>query len=303
MDFHSNNGDDANSISDMWHWQREEEFCLSGDSQLGLPQCLWDDSNEKCESLQHTMGNQTPLRDFGHFDLDILDLGDEGEKDVDEALGAPRVKRRRVLHFTSDDDGGTANKEHLSAGVQQDSASVKVWTENLQPNPASSDDRFLFSNEVLDPSTDEWLDNYFNDSEMSSNMNDQVKLNSQIDVSDFLDGEPDKRTKLLPNHSKSATLKIFKGRKSHINSLTKLTTSVAYPFTLVKPSEVQGHLTLKDLNQRILAPPPSRPRNEMVDDPSINYPTSAFSGKPVVVKTKILTEGGKGSITILRTKG
>lgn len=44
-------------------------------------------------------------------------VADEGEKGVDESQGATRVKRRRVLHFTSDDDGATANKEHLSAAV------------------------------------------------------------------------------------------------------------------------------------------------------------------------------------------
>lgn len=71
----------------------------------------------------------------------------------------------------------------------------------------------------------------------------------------------------------------------------------------MKPSEVQGHLTLKDINQRIHAPPPSRSIDKKDNNPSIIYPTSAFSGKPVVVKTKILTQGGKGSITILRTKG
>lgn len=44
-------------------------------------------------------------------------VADEGEKGVDEAQGAPRLKRRRVLHFTSDDDGATANKEHLTAAA------------------------------------------------------------------------------------------------------------------------------------------------------------------------------------------
>ncbi|XP_042473648.1 protein XRI1-like isoform X1 [Zingiber officinale] len=291
MDLRSNDGGNINSTSDMWQWQQEGECCLPTYSQFALP--LWDD----------TMGNQTPLRGFGDFDLDELDFGDEAEKGVEEANEASRVKRRRVLNFFSDDDGATAVNEHLSSEVREDSTSAKICTQNSQSNLTCSDDRFLFSNEVLDPSSDEWMENYFNDSEMSSSMNDQVKLNSQIDVSDFLTGEPDKKTKVLPNPPKPSTLRIFKGRKSHISSLTKLTTSVAYPFTLVKPLQIQGHVTLKDINQRIHSQPSSRPRNEEVDDPSISYPTSAFSGKPVIGKTKILTEGGKGSITILRTKG
>jgi len=73
-----------------------------------------------------------------------------------------------------------------------------------------------------------------------------------------------------------------------------LTTSVAYPFTLIKPSWEEGDVTLQDINQRICAPPKKAP--EILG-------TSAFSGKPVIGKTRIRTEGGKGSITILRTKG
>lgn len=83
---------------------------------------------------------------------------------------------------------------------------------------------------------------------------------------------------------------------------TKLASSVAYPFAFIKPCGVHGDVTLKDINQRIRTPPPSKSRQSN-EDPSVSYPTSAFSGKPVVGKTKIRTEGGKGSITIMRTKG
>ena len=72
-----------------------------------------------------------------------------------------------------------------------------------------------------------------------------------------------------------------------------LTTSVAYPFTLIKPSWEEGDVTLQDINKRIHAPSKKAP--EILG-------TSAFSGKPVIGKTRIRTEGGRGSITILRTK-
>ncbi|RWW35149.1 hypothetical protein GW17_00000065 [Ensete ventricosum] len=119
----------------------------------------------------------------------------------------------------------------------------------------------------------------------SSSNKEHVEHNDQVDVAGY------------------HVLTLLSGRRSHINSPTKLTTSVAYPFSLVKPSQVQGHLTLKDINQRIHAPPLSRSMDKKDNNPSIIYPTSAISGKPVVVKTRILTEGGKGSITILRTRG
>jgi len=76
---------------------------------------------------------------------------------------------------------------------------------------------------------------------------------------------------------------------------------VAYPFAFIKPSGAHGDVTLKEINQRIRTPAPSKSKQSS-DDPSA-YPKSAFSGKPVVGKTKIRTEGGKGSITIMRTKG
>lgn len=89
------------------------------------------------------------------------------------------------------------------------------------------------------------------------------------------------------------------GRKSIIRAPTKLASSVAYPFAFVKPCGVQGDVTLKDINQWIHTP--SKLKQD-IENPAA-YPTSAFSGKPVVGKTKIRTEGGKGSITIMRTKG
>ena len=81
-----------------------------------------------------------------------------------------------------------------------------------------------------------------------------------------------------------------------------MNSSVILPFASVKPCGVQGAVTLKDINEKILTPPPSKSKKNY-EDSVISYPTSAFSGKPIVGKTKIRTEGGKGSITIMRTKG
>lgn len=94
------------------------------------------------------------------------------------------------------------------------------------------------------------------------------------------------------------------GRKLYFRTPTKMTSSIIYPFALIKPCEVRGDVTLKDINRRLQAPLLSPASGHQVDEASGHrYPTSAFSGKPVVVKTKINTEGGKGSITIMRTKG
>jgi len=85
----------------------------------------------------------------------------------------------------------------------------------------------------------------------------------------------------------------------------KLATPVAYPFAVVKPSGVEGDVTLNDINQRI-SMPPTRPIQHPVGDhakpPSLASSGSGLSGKAVVALTKIHTEG-KGTITIMRTKG
>lgn len=84
------------------------------------------------------------------------------------------------------------------------------------------------------------------------------------------------------------------GGRSLSKTKHDITTSIAYPFTLIKPSWEETDVTLNDINQRIRAPPKKPP--EILG-------TSSFSGKPVIGKTRIRTDGGKGSITILRTKG
>lgn len=94
----------------------------------------------------------------------------------------------------------------------------------------------------------------------------------------------------------------FVGKKTLISVPSKLSSSVAYPFALVKPCGGHGDLTLNDINQRIHAPPRSKLKHK-VDADGGPYTTSAFSGKPVVGRTKIRTEGGRGSITIMRTRG
>ncbi|CBI27359.3 hypothetical protein VitviT2T_005145 [Vitis vinifera] len=80
---------------------------------------------------------------------------------------------------------------------------------------------------------------------------------------------------------------------------------IAYPFDVVKPGGVEGDVTLKDINHRILMRP-KRPIPHPVGDYAAHpcaSPASGFgiSGKSVVALTKIHTQGG-GTITIIRTK-
>ncbi|CAK9225201.1 unnamed protein product [Sphagnum troendelagicum] len=86
----------------------------------------------------------------------------------------------------------------------------------------------------------------------------------------------------------------------------KITIPLAYPFTLLKPSDSDGDvMTLSDINQLILKPPTSDARHCFGgSDPRRNKSSDvgvSLSGKSIVTCTRICTEG-KGTITILRTK-
>lgn len=106
------------------------------------------------------------------------------------------------------------------------------------------------------------------------------------------------------------TLDGIAGRISHSNP-----SSVVFPFAILKPSSVEGDITLHDINQRICLPSISSPEfmnddhtvyikpKSSSDDYCCHSLTSVFSGKPVVKKTKVYTKGGRGSIIVTRTKG
>ncbi|KAL6503468.1 hypothetical protein OROGR_025391 [Orobanche gracilis] len=220
-----------------------------------------------------------------------------------------QFKRRRMLQFESEvlrtplchDDAFLRSKEtheSLEDAISEMSQWVAGFTEDT---PASND---VSNIECLDPSSEGWIADCFNDVGMhlsteaiAFGASDDV----QIDITELCDSTPeyDDANEVHKNPVRNHQNVVFKGKKSFIRTPPKLASSIVYPFAFIKPCGMHGGVTLNDINQRIHNPPKSKP-NE--DDPSL-YPTSAFSGKPVVGKTKIRTEGGKGSITIMRTKG
>jgi hypothetical protein len=80
---------------------------------------------------------------------------------------------------------------------------------------------------------------------------------------------------------------------------------VLYPFAVVKPLVLDGG-TLSDVNRRILkrpARPVPHPVGQFACSPVVSSAHGpGLSGKAVVSLTKIRT-GGKGTITIIRTRG
>ncbi|KAF0931253.1 hypothetical protein E2562_002601 [Oryza meyeriana var. granulata] len=96
-------------------------------------------------------------------------------------------------------------------------------------------------------------------------------------------------------------------RSSSLTGKEKMDTGVLYPFAVVKPLGLEGGgaATLNDVNQRILkrpARPVRHPVGQFACSPAVYAHGLGLSGKAVVSLTRIRT-AGKGTITIIRTKG
>lgn len=304
--------DDNFENIDMWEWQGDD-YTLQCDTGFEITQPLWDGELNDGNVLNMLEG-QTPIKDCTDFTFDFLDMRENTNTGLEESRDASQMKWRRSLQFTSDVDNTTANIEETTFDFANSKAgldsSMGDVMENLnwhcELDSGSFGDRYGFTNHGLDldQSSDQWVENSFGESNThcsSDEVNDYVNVESRMDVSEFV--APIEMETDVIKETPTPCCKNIKGKKSYITTPLKLTASVAYPFTLIKPCGVQGDLTLKDINQRIHAPLSAAPAHKNAEESSVNYPTSAFTGKLVVVKTKIHTEGGKGSITIMRTRG
>ncbi|PIA63757.1 hypothetical protein AQUCO_00201239v1 [Aquilegia coerulea] len=79
---------------------------------------------------------------------------------------------------------------------------------------------------------------------------------------------------------------------------------VAYPFDMVKPDGIKGHVTLSEINERIMMRP-KRPVRHPVGDlgcsPCVFSTGFGPSGKAVVAITRIHTQG-RGTVIIIKTR-
>uniref|UniRef100_A0A1D1XE81 Protein XRI1 n=1 Tax=Anthurium amnicola TaxID=1678845 RepID=A0A1D1XE81_9ARAE len=294
------------SNKELWGWQ-EEEYCLQKDTRSDISHCLWDEVNHNEDDLLYMLDEHTPVKDCADFGYLISDIGDKANNGEEESTESSQMKRRRTLQFNCDDTD-SINNELSSTFVKSKIREDLLLEDELNNANMQWVSGSLDNQEGLDQSSECWLASCFNENEMqlsSDEMNASGASEDPTDISDHYDvaPAPQKEAVRVPVIVSTTHSSKFKGRKSFIRTPTKMTSSVAYPFALIKPCGVQGDVTLKDINQRIHAPLLSKSKHTENDDSLHCYPTSAFSGKPVVVKTKIRTEGGKGSITIMRTKG
>ncbi|XP_012574939.1 protein XRI1-like isoform X3 [Cicer arietinum] len=252
---------------DPWNWHKEEDYCLEKTS---------------------------------NFESNVI------QKEQEECSEtSSQAKRRRMLHFNAHNGNHSLSDEPTSSAYLKSNEcnedlfpEVSQWLSGVSENASASNYEDLESAEG-------WIAECFKDAEMQlcpDNSNFSGADDVHIDVNELCNLTPPiEQNVVQPHFSQTPRKIVFRGRKSMIQTPTKLASSVAYPFTFIKPCGVHGDVTLKEINKRIQSPPPSKSK-QVKEDPIV-YPKSAFSGKPVVGKTKIRTEGGKGSITIMRTRG
>ncbi|KAE9603386.1 hypothetical protein Lal_00008214 [Lupinus albus] len=298
-----------NGATEPWDLHNLDDYCLQKTSNFEIPEELWNDVLQTEEDLSYMFEDETtPVKACGDL-AHTMSKSNNMQKEVVEYRETSQVKRRRMLQFNSQDSDHSLSSEettsaYLKLNEKEDSMKV-IFPEVSQWMSGEAGNASASGYEDLE-STEGWLAECFNDAEMQFSPNDlnfSGANDVQFDVAGHNDATPSSKQNVVQQQQATRTRGniIFKGRKYFIRTPTKLASYVAYPFAFIKPSGAHGDVTLKEINRRIRTPPPSK-SNQSSEDPSA-YPKSAFSGKPVVGKTKIRTEGGKGSITIMRTKG
>ncbi|TYI70644.1 hypothetical protein E1A91_D08G236000v1 [Gossypium mustelinum] len=296
---------DYNNDQSPWDWHAEN-YGVQKNSDSDAFQGVWTPMTLNEEDLSYMFNETTPVKECGDLSYHYTCNDDISKETEDTRETSSRLKRRRVLQFdTFEVDSSLFCDEMPSTFLksgERDELLAEVLPDASQRVAGFSEDASAFSYEGLDQLCEGWLAEYFNDAEMllsSNDMNLNTSSDIQIDISEYFNAQPESGPDAVQKQATQTPKNVvFKGRKSFICPPTKLPSSIAYPFAFIKPCGFHGDVTLKDINQRIQTPPPSKPKQSNED-----LPTSAFSGKLVVGKTKIRTEGGKGSITIMRTKG
>ncbi|CAI9107425.1 OLC1v1006775C1 [Oldenlandia corymbosa var. corymbosa] len=257
--------------------------------------CTWAGVNQKKDV------SITPIKDcwnFSYFENNCDYL--QGIEELKEP--SPQVKRCGVLQFNSNglDTLSVGEMSHAGAGskdrvhlVEDNLSELSNWTSGYGEGTLSAS-RYG----SLDQSSEVWVASLFSDGDTQISPIDEVSSNEVSEAE--CSNQPSVSAVSHRRCSVKTHRNGLKGKNSYMKTPVNLASSVAYPFTIVKPCAIHGDMTLEDINKRIRNP--RRPLKHINDGPA-PFPTSAFSGKPVVGTTMIRTEGGKGTITVLRTRG
>ncbi|KAK1437373.1 hypothetical protein QVD17_03164 [Tagetes erecta] len=305
-----NYNDDDNI--EMWDWQ-DEDYGL----ETNASNSLWSSANEYQGDLSYVFNEATPAKSFEDLKYHVTNHENMNKETEPCRESYSQAKRRRMLHFDNEildvDSMAPCHEDFSSvylkskereASLDEALSDMTQWVTGFTDDISGSGNQGL---DLPDHSSEGWLaDCLMDDTEMHLNVDDSNPSSTAVhvhitDSNNYESGNGGGTRQQHPTPTPNKNI-ILKGKKSFIKTPTKVASSVVLPFAFVKPCGTQGTVTLKDINQKILTPPPSKLRKKH-ENATNSYPTSAFSGKPVVGKTKIRTEGGKGSITIMRTKG
>ncbi|WOG85953.1 hypothetical protein DCAR_0105146 [Daucus carota subsp. sativus] len=302
---------DGINDKDMWDLQ-VGDYSMPDDALLDLSKCMWNGGGPNEEVLPGMFEENTPLKACGDLPYDATS-SEYMNKDLDLFReNSSQIKRRRMLQFDPDVFNAPLCNVDMTTSFLESEERMDSFEEAL-PDVSQWVNSFADTSASgyvpPDQSSEGWLTDCLGNADMQLSLEDMNLAGSsdlQIDITEFCDTPVQHEATAYatpPECFTEARPKlVIKGKKSNVRPPTKGTSSVVYPFAFVKPCGVHGDVTLRDINQRIRAPPPLKSKKNL-QDPSAAYPTSALTGKPVVGKTKIRTEGGKGSITIMRTKG
>ncbi|KAF8107261.1 hypothetical protein N665_0124s0055 [Sinapis alba] len=298
-------GDDGSSSS--WDWQVQNYDHQPQSSTFSDVNMTEVTLNQEDHSYMFD-DESTPVKACSELGYHVTT--DETIKKLEVVQSETRsaVKRRRMLHFDDQPMETSLFSSECLSSILKSSAREEAYDELLpegsQLIEGFSEDASPSSLEGIDLYAEEWYVECLNDPETPILLDD-LSFGSpevQIDVSEYLNVPPETETREVRGPvTRSSPNVIFKGRKSFARPVPKLPSSIIYPFAFIKPCGVHGDMTLKDINQKIRTPA-AKPKEDKAEE-ALVIQTSAFSGKPVVGKTKIRTEGGKGSITIMRTRG
>lgn len=300
----------------LWSWDYES-FKLDQEFPLAISQSLWDDwAYSLVASTPSSQIIQQP-----HLSL-VAFNNNEGKTDPEATAAcyqvrdfseeSPRCKRRRMLLFPGDESHHLEDFDYGYMRNDSDHYDLRSIYENIQLRESTASSLWLSDEHILssengssehcpqqqdqEPRTDvqttilgSVCHQQENRAPVSANV-EVSRANPSINTRSSLEGVGVKKVKIEAPAGKKAKL---------------ATPVLAYPFAVLKPSVVEGAVTLNDINKRILMPP-RRPIQHPVGDyakpPSAASSGSGISGKAVVALTKIHTQG-KGTITIMRTKG
>ncbi|WJX52849.1 hypothetical protein P8452_38915 [Trifolium repens] len=214
-------------------------------------------------------------------------------------------KRRRLLPYTTD---ASTDDEQSKSTISIDDFDKNFWNSNPIWHQPVENFYCMDQIERICGFSDEHI------STLRSSINVQPSIlleetkttEETISASDSPNSSSSSYKELLPVTCSKTTRDTPLGSSSSEEKKVLRRTRIVYPFALVKPGGEEGDVTLNDINERILMAP-TRPVRHPVGDfacrPCVSATGPGLSGKAVVALTRIHTQGRRGTITIIRTKG